>query len=927
MAPTLTPQEFVAKWSKATIKERSGYQEHFTDLCRLVGHPTPVEDDPTGERFTFEAGVTKHTGGQGWADVWKKGFFGFEYKGKHANLNKAHQQLLQYSGSLQNPPLMVVSDMERILIHTNFNNSVKEVYEITYETLVTPAGYQYLHDMFYRPEAFRVPITTEQVTQQAAQQFAKLAEHLRKWKHDPADVAHFLIRLLFCLFAEDAELLPKGLFSQLVAKTNRNAAAFSRQLKILFGEMANGGWYGNDAIPHFNGRLFDDDRVIDLDSDALDVLVKVSQLDWSSIEPAIFGTLFERSLDPAKRSQLGAHYTSKDDILLIVEPVLMAPLRRKWAEIQDKARELETQRDQVAPKQQLKITSQMQELIMGFAGDLAQVKVLDPACGSGNFLYVALKQLLDLEKEVITFAGNIGLTRPFPQVGPEQLRGIEINEYAHELAQITVWIGYIQWLRDNGFGRPSEPILKPLDTIKHMDAVLILNDQGQPYEPEWPVADVLIGNPPFLGDKKMRAELGDQYVENLRYLYESRIPGQSDLVCYWFERARWLIQQRNVKRVGFIATQGIRGGANRRVLERIKETSDIFIAYSDRNWILDGANVHVSIIGFGDNASNKYILDDIQVSSINADLTSMSDLTKAKQLVENEGFSFIGTQKTGSFEIDESIAMSMINKINVNGRPNSDVIKKWVNGLDITGRYRNMWIIDFGIQMSFDEASFYELPFEYIKKNVQPFRAVSRQKILQEKWWLFEKTRPAMRNKLSKLSRYIITPRVSKHRIFTWLETDILPDTATVVIAREDDYSIGVLHSKLHELWSRRVGTQLREAESGFRYTPSTTFETFPFPWPLGQEPINDARVQAIADAARELIKMRNNYLNPPGASAEELKQYTLTNLYNQRPTWLDNVHNKLDKAVFASYGWPTDLTDEEILEKLLKLNQDRSDS
>ena len=326
MSPTLTPQQFVEKWRRVTIKERSGYQEHFTDLCRLVGHPTPAEDDPTGERFTYEAGVTKQKGGQGWADVWKMGFFALEYKGKHANLDTAYQQLLQYRESLQNPPLLVVSDMERILIHTNFTNTVKQVYEITYDTLLTPAGYQQLQQMFTNPEAFRVAVTTEQVTKEAAQQFAKLAEHLRKWKHDPAEIAHFLIRVLFCLFAEDAELLPKGLFSQLVAKTNRNAAAFSRQLKMLFGEMATGGWYGNDAIPHFNGRLFDNDRVLDLDSEALDVLVAVSKLDWSSIEPAIFGTLFERSLDPAKRSQLGAHYTSKEDILLIVEPVLMLSL-------------------------------------------------------------------------------------------------------------------------------------------------------------------------------------------------------------------------------------------------------------------------------------------------------------------------------------------------------------------------------------------------------------------------------------------------------------------------------------------------------------------------------------------------------------------------------------------------------------------------
>jgi hypothetical protein len=244
MAPTLTPQQFVDKWRPIAVKERSGYQEHFIDLCRLVGHPTPLESDSTAASYGFEAGADKQKGGRGWADVWKRGFFALEYKGKEANLDKAYQQLLQYRESLQNPPLLVVSDMERILVHTNFTNTVKQVYEITYDALLTPAGLQRLRDMFFAPEAFRVAVTSEQVTQEAARQFAHLADHLRRWKHEPAAIAHFLIRLLFCLFAEDAGLLPAGLFSRLVDQTRRNSAAFSKQLRSLFAEMASGGWFG-----------------------------------------------------------------------------------------------------------------------------------------------------------------------------------------------------------------------------------------------------------------------------------------------------------------------------------------------------------------------------------------------------------------------------------------------------------------------------------------------------------------------------------------------------------------------------------------------------------------------------------------------------------------------------------------------------------
>jgi type II restriction/modification system DNA methylase subunit YeeA len=924
--PMLTPQEFVQKWRMVELKERSACQEHFIDLCRMLGHPTPVEADPTGTHFTFEAGVNKQKGGSGWADVWKKGFFGLEYKGKHANLGKAYDQLLQYREALENPPLLVASDLGRIVIHTNFTNTIKQVIELNYADLLTPVGMQRLRDMFYTPEAFKVAVTTAQVTQDAAKEFARLSDHLRKWNHDPTDTAHFLIRLLFCLFSEDVGLLPAGLFSRLVEQTKRNSAAFTKQLRSLFGEMASGGWFGADQIPHFNGRLFDNDQVLELDSEALDILVKVSKLDWSSIEPAIFGTLFERSLDPAKRSQLGAHYTSKEDILLIVEPVLMTPLRRQWAEIQQQIRTLATQRDQAAaPAQRTKLTNQMQELVTSFASEIAQVKVLDPACGSGNFLYVALKQLLDLEKEVITFAVNIGLTKPFPQVGPEQLRGIEINEYAHELAQITVWIGYIQWLRDNGFGRPSEPILKPLDTIQHMDAVLALDEEGKPYQPEWPQADVIIGNPPFLGMRRLATSgMPIEYMHQVQTLYKPNVPGDADLVCYWFERARSLIESGDVKVAGLLATNSIRGGSNRNILDHIKRTGDIFLAWSDRSWVLDGADVRVSIIGFDNGNRQEKILDDHKVTEINSDLTSSINVTTAKFLDENLHIAFLGLNKGGPFDLDDVSAKNMLSfSGNPNGKPNSDVIKRLINGIDITRRPRGVWVIDFN-GMTEEEASYYEKPFEFVVKNVKPVRLQNREQRTNAKYWLFRRSGDEMRNAIRGLTRYIVTILVSKHRVFQFLSGEWLPDGALCVLARDDYYFFGILHSRLHEVWSLRTCTWLGVGNDP-RYTPTTCFETFPFPWPPGHEPADDPRVHAIAEAARELVQRRDNWLNPQDASDAELKQRTLTKLYNERPTWLDNAHKKLDKAVFAAYGWPDDLTDEDILERLLALNLERA--
>lgn len=228
------------------------------------------------------------------------------------------------------------------------------------------------------------------------------------------------------------------------------------------------------------------------------------------------------------------------------------------------------------------------------------MQVLDPACGSGNFLYVSLKKLLDLEKEVITFAASNGVGSFFPHVHPRQLHGIELNDYAYELAQVVIWIGYLQWLRDNGFGYDADPILTPLRTIQHMDAVLARDADGHPSEPPWPAADVIVGNPPFLGGNRIRQQLGDEYVDRLFVLYEGRVPAFSDLCCYWFERAREQIAKGRARRAGLLATQGIRGGANRRVLERIKESGDIFYAQADRPWILDGAAVRISMVGFDD---------------------------------------------------------------------------------------------------------------------------------------------------------------------------------------------------------------------------------------------------------------------------------------------------------------------------------------
>jgi hypothetical protein len=418
------------------------------------------------------------------------------------------------------------------------------------------------------------------------------------------------------------------------------------------------------------------------------------------------------------------------------------------------------------------------------------------------------------------------------------------------------------------------------------------------------------------GAKLLRRGLGDAYVDALYRAFGDRLPGMSDLCAYWHEKARSAITAHATRRAGLLATQGIRGGLGRRVLERIKESGDVFFARADDPWVLSGANVHISFVGQDDGSDLDRTLDGRPVASINADLTGGVDLTRSRRLRENAGIAFIGDQKSGPFEITAELAARMLASPNPDGRSNREVLRPWVNGDDLTGRPRGLWIVDFGVERSEEDAALYEAPFEYVRQHVRPTRTASG--IGNDSWWIHWRARGDLRAALRGHERQIGTPRVAKHRVFVWLPVDTLVDSAAVSIARDDGYTFGVLHSRVHELWARGTGTQLREVESGFRYTPTTCFETFPFPHPT------DEQREAIAAAARELVRLRDGWLNPPGLATDELARRTFTNLYNARPTWLANAHRSLDAAVFAAYGWPADLPDDEILARLLAVNLER---
>ena len=537
----MTPGEFIAKWRASELKESSASQEHFIDLCRLLGEPTPADADPTGDHYCFERGARKDTGGDGWADVWKRHHFAWEYKRKHANIDAAFKQLRQYALALENPPLLIVSDMARFRIRTNWTNSVSRTHEFELEELADAATRDKLKWALSDPERLKPGETRQALTERAAATFASLAESLRERGHDPQAVAHFVNRLVFCMFAEDVGLLTYHMFTRMLEHAVSRPDDFTAMARDLFGAMSTGGRIGFEAVEWFNGGLFDDNAVFPLSKSEIETTLKAAALDWSEIDPSILGTLFERGLDPDKRSQLGAHYTDRAKIMRIVEPVIIRPWLADWktrnAEIAAVLKRSDAAKSKAAGMQ---LHRQAERLLLEFLERLRDFTVLDPACGSGNFLYLALHALKDLEHRVQLEAEALGLERAFPAVGPANVKGIEINAYAAELARVSVWIGEIQWMRRNGFSESRDPILKPLDTIECRDAVLTSEDG----EPEWPEADVVIGNPPFLGNRKLRSELGHDYAEALSRGYAGLVRGKPDLVCYWFAKAGQLLAKK-----------------------------------------------------------------------------------------------------------------------------------------------------------------------------------------------------------------------------------------------------------------------------------------------------------------------------------------------------------------------------------------------
>lgn len=948
----MKPDEFIQHWKHSTLNERQGAQIHFSQLCDLLEVPKPTGTSLM-DGYGFEVNVDKAGGGSGYADGWKRGCFAWEYKSPGRDLGEALKQLKLYASDLENPPLLIVSDMRRIELHTNWTSMVQEKHVLELDDLADARLRQKLKWAFSEETVgeLRPRRSANATTEEVAEKFVAIAQSLRERGQDPEQVAHFVNRMVFCMFAEDVDLLPKRMFEKMLAASLADPGSFVHNAEALFSAMAHEqGRVGFERIEWFNGGLFEDGSALPLTETDIRIALDAAKQNWSEINPSIMGTLFERGLDPGKRSQLGAHYTDAEKIMLIVRPVIIEPLLKEWAEARSEIEaKLAQSQKAKSPAARTKAFNEAQTQRVAFIERLKNFRVLDPACGSGNFLYLALKALKDIEFRVNFEAQELGLPPMFPSVGPECVKGIEINPFAAELARVSVWIGEIQWMREKNFGVSRNPILKPLETIECRDA--LLNPDGT--EAGWPEADVIIGNPPFLGSQRMIEYLGETYVGEVRALFDERLTGSVDFVAYWFDKAWRQLETDQTNRVGLVATNSIRGGSNRAVLKAIVGHGRIFEAWSDMPWVVDGAAVRVSILCFDDDDDptiNR--LDGQPVAGIFSDLTSSVDLVAASRMRANMKICFQGPVKVGAFDIDGELAREwLLQPLNPNGQKNSDVLRPWANGMDITRRPGGKWIIDFG-QLTEPEAALFESPFAYTREKVRPGRLKNRDRQRRESWWRHGRSGEELKIASGKVHRVIITPRVAKHRLFVWGQPRLLPDCQLVVVARDDDTAFGILQSKFHELWSLRLGTSLEDRP---RYTPTTCFETFPFPEGLtpnipAANYADDPRAQAIAKAAARLNELRENWLNPPDLvqrvpevvpgypdrilpvddkAAKILKDRTLTKLYNERPAWLDNAHRDLDATVAAAYGWTdwssSDLSNDEILERLFALNQERA--
>ena len=1043
-------QHFIARWQASGAAERANCQPFLSELCDVLDapRPDPTTPDEAANAYVFEKDVPLPHGASGRIDLYRRGCFvleakqgsdpsersqlsekvgfsprkrGFAPRGTAAwdtAMEKARQQAQAYARNLPpaeirdggRPPFLIVIDVgESLTLYSEFTRTGGNYVpfpnpvaaRIALTSLLQPEVRDLLRTVWLDPMSLDPARRAARVTREIAARLARLAQALER-NHDPDAVAHFLMRCLFTMFAEDVDLLPAGSFTQLLTDAQRNVTHFPRFVEELWSTMAHGGFSLalRLPIPHFNGGLFEDASGLPLTQDQLQLLIEAAQADWRDVEPAIFGALLERALDPAERHKLGAHFTPRAYVERLVAPTLVEPLRGAWEAVQAAALRLA---DDGRPDRAL-------AEVEAFQRQLATVRILDPACGTGNFLYVSLEHLLRLEAEVLEVRRQLGadqmlLELEAVRVTPRQLLGIEVNPRAAAIAELVLWIGFLRWrLQTAGdVGHLPEPILANYRNIARGDAVLawdaiepLLDAAGRPVTrwdghttkphpvtgeqvpdetaripayryvnprpAEWPQADFVVGNPPFIGTAGMRAALGDGYAEAVRKTYPN-VPESADYVMYWWDKAADLLRAGRLRRFGFITTNSIRQTFNRRVLQRhlvgaplagaqAGQVQDlplhIVFAIPDHPWVdsAEGADVRIAMtVAMKDEAPGLLLRvirespgsgDEVKVElagqpgMIQADLSVGANTSGAQRLLANADLSNRGVSLFGlGFLVTPSDARTLgLGRVVGLDRH----IRPYLNGRDLAATPRNLMVIVFYGLAAEEARRLFPDAYQRVLERVKPERDQNNRKSRRENWWLFGETNPKLREQLSDLTRFIATPETARRRYFVFLSPDILPDNKLVNIALDDAYFLGVLSSRLHVTWALRTGSWLGVGNDPV-YVKTTCFEKFPFP---AADDAQRARIRALAEEL-DAHRKRQQAQHP---------KLTLTDMYNvleklrageplakaEKVTHeqglvsvLRQLHDDLDAAVFDAYGWPAALSDEEILTRLVALNAERA--
>lgn len=966
-APATDPiVAFIARWRDASGSERANYQLFLTELTEALDlpRPQPATGQARDDAYVFERRVDiAHADGSvthGFIDLYRRGCFVLEAKQTGLDLDsggwdramlRAHAQADAYARALPadegRPPFIVVVDVGRsIELYADFSRS-----GATYVPYPDPAHHrirladlhhdairQRLRLLWLEPLKLDPSREAARVTRAIADQLARLAKALEAQGHAPQRVAHFLMRALFCMFAEDVGLLPQqdgvGAFTGLLHSVRDRPDAFVPALQLFWQTMNHGGFDGRLLAPirRFNGGLFAHPDVIALTPEQIDLLLQAARADWRQVEPAIFGTLLERALDPAERHALGAHYTPRAYVERLVLPTLIDPLRADWQTVQVVAS---------AALQQGKPQQAIAE-VRAFHHRLCHTRVLDPACGSGNFLYVALEHMKRLEGEVLNLLADLGDTQGRLEmagltVDPHQFLGLEVNPRAAAIAEMVLWIGYLQWHYriHKSLDSLPDPVLRDFHNIEHRDALLAYDrveletDEagrpltrwdgrttkphpvtGEPVPDEtarvpieryvnprpatWPEADFILGNPPFIGAANLRRALGDGYVEALRRTWPD-VPESADFVMVWWHIAALAVREGRARRFGFITTNSLRQTFNRRVVEaHLKAAPNLLrlaFAIPDHPWVdaADGAAVRIAMtvgsLDAGEGLLQTVVAErdtgedalDVTLAAregvIHADLTIGADVAGAVPLQANLGISCPGVKLHGAGFIvtpEQAAGLGLGRETGLDR-----VIRPYRNGRDLTDKPRGVMVIDlFGLTAD-EVRERYPAIYQWVFERVKPERdAKSDTKDgagYAKHWWLFGKPRQELRKMLVGLPRYIATVETAKHRLFQFLDAAILPDNMLIAIASDDAFHLGVLSSRVHATWALATGGRLGMGNDA-RYNKTRCFETFPFP--DADTGLTDALRARIRHHAEAIDAHRKRVL----AAHAEL---TLTGLYN----------------------------------------------